>query len=281
VLFSKLIYKKSITIWHCSEGRSLIPFIKCRELIKSKRITSIIVNFFDAFCRDIIRLYSIRNSNYLISQTENNKDILLKTFNRESIKINKGIEIHKRIQKEYGKKINILFLRNIRERSRLNLFIDIVKKLKETKKNSTQFNFTIIGDNLLKDNTKIINNIKKYKINYLGKIEHDIVLLKLKSTHILIDTLEEVDNITTYSNTYLEAWMNNCIVLSFSANPDNVLDKYDIGFKVNNVDSCVKKILELEKNRLRLKEIGQNAYEYVKRNHSLKKEVDEFEKLMK
>jgi len=72
---------------------------------------------------------------------------------------------------------------------------------------------------------------------------------------------------------FLEAWANRVVVCSFDTNPDHVLTDQNIGFKVNSVEECALKLIDLRNNRELWETIAANAFNYVKDQHSLKTEV--------
>lgn len=270
VFFSRKA-KNVQSIWQCPSGRSLIKFSNIKELLKTYNFLSIIYNFYESLLLDIIQLYTIRNSHKIIAQTDNNREYLLKNYKRDSTKILKGIEwTNHSINKEYNEKIRIYYIRNIKPRSRLELFLEVANKII----NSTEkkyFEFHIIGQNQSNFDFSNINP----NIIYHGKLENKIVYKYLSNAHILIDTLYELNEQTTYSTTFIEAWANGVIILSFDTNPDDVLTSKNIGYRVISSDDCVEKILSFQKNRKKLIDFSFRTYEYAKENHNIHQEVEQ------
>lgn len=261
---------KAKTIWQCASGRSLIKFIRTKELIKSKKYISILANLFDTLCDDFLRMYAIKNSTIVIAQTRLNKLYLRNYFKRKSYLIKKGIPIAPKDVKKDNTKTNILHLRNIKRHTRIKYFIEVARRLE----NEGDFEFKVIG-RVSSEKKDVLISFKENNIHYLGEMDHDSVLKELEKTHILIDTLEEFDSSTVYQNVFLEAWLHKVIAISYYSNPDDVFEKHNVGFLVESVDDCVEKIKYLSSNRKIMSDMGSEAYEYVSKNHNINKEVGE------
>lgn len=270
-LFSRRKYSEVPILWQVRSGRSLIRFSNTKELFRSSNVLSILFNLINNLSKDIIQLYTIRYSSLIISQTNGNKETLKKVFKRDSILVKKGIYLN---QDEYTKDaflpMKVYFIRNIKPHSRINLFLDVYKYIQDSK-DKDFFEFNIIGENQIKENLSILE--QKPRIRYHGKLRNEEILKHLRSAHILIDTLKEYNDQTTFSNVFLEAWANRVVVCSFDTNPDHVLTDQNIGFKVNSVEECALKLIDLRNNRELWETIAANAFNYVKDQHSLKTEV--------
>lgn len=280
--FSSLIYSKCYkipTIWQVPSGRSLIKFSNVRDLVGSANLLSICKNICFEFVESLLQLTIIRKSDFIISQTDNNVRYLLERYKRTSLKILKGFPLNSNdIIKDYQFPLKIYFVRNIRSKSRINLFFETINLLlaSEYKK---MVEFHIIGDNQANINFFEITKLNP-NIFYHGKISNDKVLKHLEKTNILIDTLSEYGELTTYSTAFIEAWANKVVILSFGTNPDNVLHNHKIGYKVMSPKECADKIIYFINNRDVLETMCNKAFNYVKVNHSLTSEVCQINKIM-
>lgn len=268
-------YNRGKTIWQCSSGRCLLKFIKVKESIKNNNAFSVVANLIDNASFDILRWYAIKKSSVIVAQTQLNKSVLRVDFKRESVLIKKGVPVVEKRNRKDSNKVNILYLRNIGKSSRINIFIDIATKLEGVDK----YEFTVIG-RIKKGYKKgqkreILASLNRHNINYLGSLDHELVLRELGKAHILIDTLEEKREITTYSNAFLEAWSHGVIVLSFGSNPDNVFNNHNVGFFVKSEADCVKKIKDLTANSDVMNRMSSDAVRYALENHNIDTEVNQ------
>lgn len=102
--------------------------------------------------------------------------------------------------------------------------------------------------------------------SYLGKLSNEKVNEILESAHILINTSDHEG----FSNTFIQAWMREVLVISLNSNPDNILTNQKVGFLINSVDQIIEKLKFLMQNKDQISLLGKNAREYSLRNHSLK-----------
>jgi glycosyltransferase involved in cell wall biosynthesis len=262
--------RQFLTVWQCPAGRSLIPFVTLRDLVKDKSLLSILANAFDCICQDLLRYYTICNATALVAQTRQNVEIIRHRFHRHSHQILKGIKItsNDKLRKP-ADRIKVVFLRNIRQRSRIDLFIEVVKKLKVDR----IYDFVVIGRIEL-HKPDLLSLFTENRITYMGQLANVQVQKELESTHILIDTLFEPYGFTTYSNAFLEAWLHKVVVIAFGSNPDGVLSRGDLGYFVQTVSECVDRVRQLTEDRSLLLSVGEKAYRYVQEHHNIGKETD-------
>lgn len=264
-------------LWQCPSGRSLIKFSSTKELFKHSGLKRIIVNLFDALSGDLLRHYTIKHAQGIVAQTHRNSEVLQAVFNRSAKRILKGIEMPAQInEKNIDGPLNILFIRNIRERTRLHYFIDVAEHFKEMyPEGSTQFKFCVIGKYQLKDDKKLYKRMMNADIEYQGQLSNQEVLERMQHAHILIDTLWEMSDDTTYSTAFIEAWSRGVVVISFGSDPDGVLSAYNIGYAVSNVQQCIDAVKSLNQNRNLLKTLSDNTYKYVSEHHDIEKEASD------
>lgn len=258
-------------VWQCAMGRALIKFYKTKELLASGGLLSIAANLSNAFSEDVLRHYAIRNSSCVIAQTEKNVSLFQERFGRESVLIRKGIHIEPGESEDKDREtIRVVFLRSIKKHSRAQLFAELAERFKD----DHRLRFIAMGP-VGNGFQHVLEMFKRSKVDYLGRLDHEKVLRILAESHVLVDTLEETGGVTTYSNTFLEAWSKKMVVFSFGTNPDNVLERRKIGHFVESVDDCAAKLKALADNPEILREMGDRAFSYVKEHHNLEKEVND------
>lgn len=135
--------------------------------------------------------------------------------------------------------------------------IDILEKTIEQLPN---INFKIIG---ISD--KEIRSSKNVEI--LGRIDPNKISLYFNSASIYINTSYSEG----YSNTILEAFANKTSVITYSANPDNLLEKSNGGYCANgNFPKFINLINENYYKKEKLKKMGNSGYRFIKKNNDLK-----------
>jgi len=73
-----------------------------------------------------------------------------------------------------------------------------------------------------------------------------------------------------FPNTFLQAFKYETPVLSLNVNPNNIFDKYNIGYYCNdNFNLLKEKLFELMQNSALQEMIGRDAYSYVRKFHDI------------
>jgi glycosyltransferase involved in cell wall biosynthesis len=83
-----------------------------------------------------------------------------------------------------------------------------------------------------------------------------------------------------FSNTFLEAWSRRTPVISF-VDPDEVICRQKLGVHVSSFAEMVEATKKLLTERALSEELGRNAHEYVAREHSIGKVVEDYEELFR
>lgn len=85
-----------------------------------------------------------------------------------------------------------------------------------------------------------------------------------------------------FPNTFVQAAVHRTPIVSFKVDPDSIFRKHQIGFCANSDYKNLKQQIKilLKNSRLR-KQIAENAFEYMKANHDIKKSVNSLTRVMK
>jgi len=139
----------------------------------------------------------------------------------------------------------VLWIGSARPVKRMNLFLDLA----ELFKNENKFSFHIIG-RIEKTNTfneELIKKIEKNNtLHYHGEQSNDYVNKEISTSNVIINTsLNE-----GFSNVFIQAWLRGVPVISLNSNPDELFNKYNLGyFCDNNFDKLVYNLKKIEKDK--------------------------------
>ncbi len=82
-----------------------------------------------------------------------------------------------------------------------------------------------------------------------------------------------------FGNVYLEAWRNKTPVVSLTVDPDDVLKRYGTGKHSVTFEQMVKDVNLLLTNKKEWKKCSENGYKYVRKNHDIKKIIEQYKEL--
>ncbi len=214
---------------------------------------------------NILSNYGLLKADEIIVQSKYQKENILKIFHRNSSIIYNGLSIEKN-EKSDKSDFTILWVGNIKPLKQPEIFIRIANYFK-----NYQIKFIMIGE--LKED-KYSNHIrillKNSNVEFLGKKSLKETNKYFKKSSIYINT----SKYEGFPNTYIQSWLNEAIVISLNVDPDNILEKNHIGFKINNEIEIKYLILKLYQNQNILNKIGKRAYKYAESNHNINKNLN-------
>jgi glycosyltransferase involved in cell wall biosynthesis len=208
------------------------------------------------FCKTVFNL-----ADKIIVQNNFQYNHLLK-FNNKTYKLGSGYIIPQKSENKNGK--YILWIGRSDSWKNPELFLDIVSEKKE-------FDFYMICTKAKDYESECFNKIKIRAQNLSNCIFKEFIPFHeintvFENTSILINTSENEG----FSNTFIQSAMNYVPVLSLNSNPNNIYDDGKIGFCFNgNIIKLKEKIDELIMNPSQISEIGEEAYKYSLKNHSI------------
>jgi glycosyltransferase involved in cell wall biosynthesis len=80
-----------------------------------------------------------------------------------------------------------------------------------------------------------------------------------------------------FPNTFIQSWLHKTPVISLCTDPDNAISDNKIGAHCQSVSAAAEALRSYIDDPARRTEVGQNAYEYAKREHSISTIVDRVE----
>jgi len=256
LVFIAYLMKKPY-IFNSNAQEGLRKFKHISKLFYSKRnLIKKIILFFPFLIMDFLVQIGIKHSSLIVVQNEFQKEETKKIWKRDSIIIP---NLQFRVNEYPNKKEKIIiWVGQITKWKRPYLFIQIAKILKEYK-------FKMIGYgnlNLIKGYEKLNN------FEYLGKLKNDEVNKELEKSYIILNTSKSEGE--GLPNVIIQAMMRG--VVPICLNDDfGILEKYKVGFKVNNLNEMVEKIKLLMED--------ENLYlDYSKRAYIFSNDYFDYEK---
>ena len=220
-------------------------------------------NIFDWLER-ILFNYGIRNADIIVVQAKYQQELALRYFKKKSVIIPNFHPMH-----DFGKKhatareISILWVANIKQSKRPELFIQLAEKFQDRK----MYNFHMIGklDHSPWANEIERNLTKTRNITYHGAQSVSYVNKMMGQAMFFVNT----SKIEGYPNTFIQAMQANAIILSYEINPDDIFSNRRLGLLCTSIEQMKQAILEYSRQPLKRDKITDNAYKYVQSNHSM------------
>ncbi|WP_338732837.1 glycosyltransferase family 4 protein [Mangrovimonas cancribranchiae] len=157
--------------------------------------------------------------------------------------------------------LKVVWIANFKPLKRPEKFLEIVEHFK----NRDDITFSMIGGY---SNTYYNDLLKPYhevsNFQYLGKLTNEEVNKVLDTAHVLVNT----SDYEGFSNTFIQAWLRQVVVLSLNSDPNNILKNEKIGYQTNSIEK-LKAILEgfCRNDKSTLIHTGNSAREYALSNH--------------
>ena len=174
----------------------------------------------------------------------------------------------------FEKKKQIAWVGTIQYQKNISLLLKIAKTLPDIP-------FKIAGNissKLDKDSQIALGELRNLpNVNFLGFLKKEDVLKLLENSYILLNTSHHEG----FSNTYLEAFSVSTPVFSLEHNdPNNIIAANKLGEVYKNADDFAIKFTKLIKNHENFDLMSKNCINYMKDNHNLIKQSNEFLKII-
>lgn len=175
---------------------------------------------------------------------------------------------------EFEKKDTVLWVGRLTEVKKPNLFLNLADKYSETK-------FVMIApaavgkkeySKRIKDRAKKINNLQFFDFVKPSEIFN---LYEKAKIYVITSDLEG------FPNTMAEAMQAKCTVLSYSVNPDNIINEHNFGFcSDRNIEKFYSDFEKLNFDDNLRKTFGKNAVKYIIDKHNVKFIIEKFKQLL-
>jgi len=219
----------------------------------------------------IIYEWGLKNADLIISQSEKQKELLKRNYNKKSVVIKSVYKIKEDIG--FDDKKYVLWVGRCEKWKAPEKYLQLVKNNQDIKfimimpKSNSKF-----YDNSFKIIQKKTSKLKN--LTFIEKVSFNEIDKYFKKAKMFINT----SDYEGFPNTFIQAAKNKVPILSLNVNPDDFLNNNDCGFCVNDLEKMEKKIRELWNDKKIRERLGENAYRYAKNNHNIEKNAKMFVK---
>lgn len=227
--------------------------------------------------KGLLRLFynfGLHIADFIIAQSEQQKEILKrwsKQKEQKTIVIKSGYEIK---NPSVTEKKGVLWVGRGRRWKRGEIFINLAKDFPETDFKmicNKREGYDEYWNQLKSESTKVPN------LQFIERVPFSEIDVYFKKAKIFVNTSIKEG----FPNTFIQSLKNKTPILSLNVDPDNLLERYRCGFYCNNdVNKLKSHLKELLENKSLYKEYSQNAYDYVKTHHDIKKTSKKWKKLL-
>ncbi|MFZ8825869.1 MAG: glycosyltransferase, partial [Candidatus Caldipriscus sp.] len=198
---------------------------------------------------DIFAFLGILFAKTVIVQNEKQREIVRRIYFKDPKKLPSLFEP---LYVDFSKKEGVCWVGNLREIKRVELFLDLVKRVRGV-------NFYLVG-RIPERYRNLIVGLENLKV--FGELPYEETVKIIATSKAYINTSKEEG----FPNTFLESWYYKTLVITFDADPDGLISK-GLGVKVKDLDEAERVIRDLEEDFGKFSDITERAYLYVVNNH--------------
>ncbi len=203
--------------------------------------------------------YGIRNAEMIIAQTHYQAEQLTKNYGRNAVVIPNGHPVPDDCRKA-ASPIRVLWVANWKPMKQPEIFVRLAEKLGHRK----DIRLVMLGRTADRY-AELIQKARGNHIEVMGEIPNEQVNELLTDSHILVNTSRQEG----FSNTFIQAWMRRVPVVSLQVDPDNILQREEIGFCSGSVEKLVEDTNRLLVDHRLRNSMGHKARAYAVKHYSL------------
>ncbi|NNG00354.1 MAG: glycosyltransferase [Desulfobacteraceae bacterium] len=241
-------------IWHIAsdnelENRRPWSRLKPHKLIENKMLE-----------------WGIRNADVIIAQSEIQKKIVAQRNQKAAIHLVRNFHPSPEIGESCEKSNQIVWVANFKKLKQPEVYLELAESLAHR---GIDAQCLMIGaptaypkgyQNDLEKRIRKIDNLK-----YLGKLPIAQVNQVIAASKLFINTSKWEG----FPNTLIQSWMRKTPVVSLNCDPDHVLQEHHCGVLSGTPRKLVEDVITLLGNDEQREAMGENAYDYAMRCHSL------------
>lgn len=208
--------------------------------------------------------YALKYCPHIITQTQQQAEYLKVHYNRKPIAIIPNFHPLPEGKIEKKDPIKVVWVANFKPLKQPEYFVRLAKELIRFDRN---VKFIMIGapypvSELQQSMEREIGQVQN--LAYLGALPIEQVNATLDGAHIFINT----SKYEGFPNTFIQSWVRKVPVVSLNSDPDDVIEKQQIGFLTGTFEKMIERVLYLIDNPLVREEMGERARKYAIGKHS-------------
>lgn len=211
--------------------------------------------------------YGVRRADLIFAQTRHQQTLLSRNYGRSATLI-PNFHPNPAEAPDKEKHFTVVWVANLKSWKRPEVFVQLAESLQHR----SDIQFVMIGRVMYaEDEFKALNArmVRLQNLSYLGELSQGEVNQWLARSHVFVNT----SRYEGFPNTFIQAWMRECVVVSLSVNPDNVFDQEEprLGFCAqDHAGQLTDMIRQLADQPVLRSRIAENALKYVTENHSIR-----------
>ena len=224
VLFARLTGKKSIYALACDDDASLGKYGNLYRQIGYRNLLKRWLRLADAFILDGMIEWAKRKSSLIFCQTADQEEAVEKNFHRPTEIIPNSFIFDNNTHPE--KENIVLWVGNFRAPKQPAIFLEIAQQLNH----HTNWQFVMIGepDDATRPLLEQMEHLPTF--TFKGSLSYEETHQWFQKSKIYINT----SSIEGFPNTFIQAWLSICHILSLNADPDGLLTVKELGKVFHN-----------------------------------------------
>ncbi len=218
------------------------------------------------YIHDVTLNFSIRHCDACVVETSHQNQGFISSYGVKPVII-KGAHPVCEAPAQKARPSTILWVANLRTLKRPELFIQLAQRCQDL-----PARFIMIGgqsppgykDRLLSQAVGLTEFL------YLDEIGLEESNHYFEEASIYVNTSEY----ESIANTFIQAWMRRTVTVSLSVDPDQVIERYQLGFHSVTFEQLVTDVRRLISNEELRTEMGMNARQYALQEHNIERNAD-------
>lgn len=274
--FCLFVWRDNSDIYVCSTASDFLAYVVLfGKILRGKRVIFRTGHDWDInghFTRSknlfgLMYKLALHRADAIITQNEHQQVTLKRTENLDSVVIRNGFPISG--EQPSGTREYLLWIARADSFKRPELFIRLAQALP-----SHRFVMILSGSGPAKDKitreAEAIGNLEfRDGVSFFESIAY------FRKAKCLVNT----SSAEGFPNTFIQAGLTQTPILSFAVNPDNMLEKHNIGFCCSdNLEAAKKFVLSL--NDEKIEQLGANAFNYIRTYHNIEDKIQQYRQII-
>lgn len=224
---------------------------------------------------DDLTLKSMMSADLVLSQTVTQKELLEKNLRIESTIFPNIHPLPEEVtSSNKNSKPVVLWLARFRPWKQPEVFMKLATACKKL-----DCEFVMAGrlsNKRYEDQLRQMEN-ENPNFKYIGSLPFHETNTLLKNVDLLVNTSKQEEG---FPNTYVQAWLRKVPVITLNFDPDNIIQKNSLGAITYNFKKLVLTTTKFVKESDYRRKVGENAYHYAVKRHSVDNKINDFVELV-